>query len=127
VAVPPSSVKGGNNWQAVEITFLSEFRIQIRNGARNETLSYAEFGFSDGRTGNPNQAWAMLLTLAKRRGSIRTEKDAGCKWLIVEKRVQEIRRVLRKQLGFVLDPLPYVDGAGYTAKFKIGCGPSFSA
>jgi hypothetical protein len=33
--------------------------------------NYAEFGFADGRTGNPNQAWEALRALAEQRGFIR--------------------------------------------------------
>lgn len=90
-------------WEAVEIVFLSDERVQIRNGANSETRNYAEFGFADGRNENPNQAWKMLRALAA-EGVIRNEKEAGLPWPKVEKQIQEIRKILRKHFGISADP-----------------------
>jgi len=73
--------------------------MQIRNGANSETLNYAEFGFGDGRSGKPNRAWETLRALAEQRGIIRDAGKAGRTWPKVEKRIQEIRKVFRKQLA----------------------------
>lgn len=89
-------------WDAIEISFLSEERVQIRNGANRETLNYAEFGFQDARNGKPNRAWEALRVLAAQRGIIRDAATVG-KWPKFEKRVQEIRKVLRKHFGISAD------------------------
>jgi hypothetical protein len=112
-------------WNTIEILFLSDERVQIRNGTHSETLNYAEFGFMDGRTENPNQAWEILRALAEQGGAI-NEAKAGSSWPKVEKRIQEIRKVLRKRFGISADPIPFVSGVGYKACFKINCGPSFN-
>ena len=62
----------------IEILFLSELRVQIcRNGKRMETLNFAEFGFEDARSGNPDRAWETLVILAKERGIIREGRAAS--------------------------------------------------
>jgi hypothetical protein len=54
------------------------------------------------------------------------------KWAEVEKRMQEIRSVLRHQFGLTDDPVPYTKKTprnpgefGYRTKFKLSCGPSY--
>jgi hypothetical protein len=111
-------------WEDIEIVFLSDERIQICNGVNRETRNYAEFGFADGRTENPNQAWKMLRALAV-EGVIRNPKDAGLPWPKVEKQIQEIRKILRKHFGISADPVPFVKDLGYKACFKIGLARSF--
>jgi hypothetical protein len=112
-------------WESVEISFLSDFRIQIRNGTKLETPNYAEFGFEDRRSGKPNQAWETLRVLAERRGLIQEPTKAHQDWSQVEKRIQEIRKILRNHFGISADPIPFVEGAGYQVLFKIGCSPSY--
>jgi len=120
-----SNAAGAANWEDIEISFLSDERVQIRNGANSETLNYAEFGFEDGRSGKPNRAWEALRVLAAGRGIIRDAAKTGGKWPGVEKRIQEIRKVLRKRFLISPDPIPFVEGIGYQALFKISCRPSF--
>jgi hypothetical protein len=120
---------GAISWASIEISFLSDHSVQIRNGTKAKPLNYAEFGFVDRRTGNPNRAWSMLLTLAKERGIIRDHRSSGQTWPQIEKRIQEIRKTLREYFHLsadTADPIPYVPGTGYQARFKIGCGPSFN-
>jgi hypothetical protein len=105
--------------------FLSDERVQIRSGKGIETRNYAEFGFQDGRNQNPNRAWETLRRLAELRGVIRDAMDGHLPWPKVEKRVQEIRKVFREQFGISSDPVPFVEGTGYHARFKISCGPSY--
>lgn len=61
-----SSGKETATWDTIEIWFLSDERVQVRNGASLETRNYAELGFEDGRTGKPNQAWETLRGLARK-------------------------------------------------------------
>jgi hypothetical protein len=112
-------------WDAIEIQFISDERLQIRSGTTTQTFNYEEFGLADSRNGKPNQAWVLLRTLAEKRGMIQNAAEAGQAWAKVEKRIQEIRRVLRARFGISADPIPFIDGAGYRANFKIGCRPSY--
>jgi hypothetical protein len=120
---PNAEAEGG--WEQIEITFLSDERVQIRGGKNIETRNYAEFGFQDGRSKNPNRAWETLRRLAELRGIIRDGAQGRLPWPKVEKRVQEIRKVFREHFGVSSDPLPFVEGTGYQARFKICCGPSY--
>jgi hypothetical protein len=125
-SVPTLRFSEATDWQAIEIVFLSDHRVQIRiNGKQTPPANYAELGFADGRSENPNKAWLTLLLLAEHRGVIKDERSIGEPWPKVEKRIQEIRRILRELFGISTDPLPFVEGAGYQAIFKIRCGPSF--
>jgi len=112
-------------WEGIEITFLSDERVQIHIGKTHETRNYAEFGFQDNKSKNPNRAWETLRRLAELRGIIRDGTQAGLPWPKLEKRVQEIRRVFRKHFSISADPLPFIKGTGFHARFKISCGPSF--
>jgi hypothetical protein len=112
------------DWQEVEIRFLSDERAQITFGDGTETRNYAEFGFEDRRTKKPNLAWVTLRLLAGTGGTLRQAQN-GRKWATVEKRIQEIRKVLRSHFGLSSDPLPFVEGTGYRARFRISCAPSF--
>ncbi len=120
-----SNISGATTWDAIEIHFLSDERVQVRNGETTQTFNYAEFGFEDGRNEKPNRAWVLLRTLAEKRGMIQSAAEAGQNWPRVEKRIQEIRRVLRARFGISADPIPFVEGTGYRAIFKIGCRRSY--
>lgn len=131
-APAPLELVAQGKWEDIEILFLSDDRVQIvRGGKRCETLNYAEFGFEDGRTGNPNQAWILLRQLAEKRGCIASQTEAQMEWSKVEKRIQEIRSVLRKYFGITSDPIPFIEkthpqnAGGYNACFRISCGPSY--
>lgn len=124
IVTPKNSA--AKNWQGIEILFISDHRLQIKvNGKSMETLNFTEFGFADGRTHIPNKAWELLLVLAEQRGTIRDGKVVGEPWSKVEKRIQDIRRVLRVYFGLSDDPIPFVEGTGYQTLFKIKCTPSF--
>jgi hypothetical protein len=133
VASPSAALNLGDQapaeagWGAVAISFLSDERVQIRSGGKTETRNYAELGFADGRNGTPNQAWLTLRVLAQERGMIRDGAKTGGEWPKVERRIQEIRKLLRKHFAIAADPLPFVAGTGYQASFQIFCAPSFES
>jgi hypothetical protein len=102
---------------------MSEFRSEI--GEQTETCNYAELGFEDSRTGKPRKAWELLRTLAETSGTIRVSPNGHGHWPKVEKRAQEIREFWRRYFQIASDPLPYATGAGYQARFRINCAPSF--
>jgi hypothetical protein len=121
--------KKAASWGAIEISFLSDERVEIRIGTSPETWNYGELGFADRRAKRgkpkPNQAWVILRAMAQQNGIIRDGLKTGAAWPKVEKRMQEIRKVLRKHFGIAADPIPFVEGTGYQACFKICCSPSF--
>ena len=116
-------------WDAIEISFTSDHRVQIHNGKNDGigggVFNYSDLGFEDRRTGNPNRAWRTLKLLAQNRGVIRDGAATGEEWTKVEKRIQGIRKVLRKHFGASTDPLQFIEGTGYQALFRINCRPSF--
>ena len=128
--VQPAAWKGIDattaTWDTVEISFLSDERVQIFTDTKTETLNYGEFGFEDGRSGKPIEAWATLREMAKNNGVIRDAGSTGKMWSLVEKQVQNIRKILRAHFGLSTDPIPFVSGVGYKSCFKIGCKRSFN-
>jgi hypothetical protein len=124
---PPLSPVAPKEWSDIEISYLSDERVQIRIGRKLETLNYAEFGFQDGRTQNPVMAWRTLRRLAELGGTIRNEREAQESWPKVEKRVQEIRSILRNHFSISSDPIPLVESGGYKASFKITCSHSYNS
>ncbi len=125
-AVPSPPYSGATDWQAIEIVFLSDHRVQIRiDGKQTQPANYAELGFADGRSENPNKAWLTLRSLAEHRGVINDGRSIGGPWTKVEKRIQEIRKILRARFHISADPIPFIEGTGYQAIFKIGCRRSY--
>jgi hypothetical protein len=136
VVEPPACVAQGaaksatqaRDWGDIEISFLSDERVQITVGTHTETRNYAEMGFASKLNGKPVLAWETLRAMAQAGGFTRVASN-GRKWADVEKRMQEIRKVLRQQFGLSADPLLFTrrrrdsDG-GYRTKFKLGRGRS---
>jgi hypothetical protein len=113
------------DWPDVEISFLSDFMVQVRSGQQTQAFNYADLGFRDKRDGNPKRAWELLRFLAESNGMIRDEKHIQIPWRKVEKGVQELRNFLREHFGLASDPLPFAEGNGYRALFQIVRAPSY--
>jgi hypothetical protein len=131
VQTSQSATASGNDWRPekwedIEIRFTSEDRIQITvvGKSDNPTYNYEEFGLFDRRNRRPNLAWITLRSLAEGRGTMKQSPSAQ-RWSDIEKRMQELRAHLRKHFGLQDDPLPFVNGIGYRAKFKINCLSSY--
>jgi hypothetical protein len=113
------------DWPDIEISFLSDFMVQVRSGQQMQAFNYADLGFRDKRNGNPKRAWELLRFLAESNGMIRNEKHTQVPWRKVEKGVQELRHFLREHFGIASDPLPFAEGNGYRALFHIVRAPSY--
>jgi hypothetical protein len=125
----PSTVAVQNalprNWDAVEIRFVSDFTFQaVVNGTVRPPQNYAEVGLGDGRHGRPKAAWETLRTLAESGGVVASTRTAA-DWPRLEKRIQELRRVLQAVFKVPDDPIPYRDGA-YRTRFTIRVGRSYN-
>ena len=112
-------------WSEIEIQFLSDERIQVFIQERTgETYNYAEFGFENHSTKKPNRAWVALRELGKSEGEVPLARQDP-NWPKLEKRIQEIRRVLRAHFRLPGDPVPFKKAVGYRTAFRISCAPSF--
>jgi hypothetical protein len=86
------------SWQEIEITFLSDHRVEICCGADRKTHNYGDLGFQDRRSGKtqatrPAGAWVMLCEIAKLNGTLQGP-PAGKRRAMVQKRI-EVREKLR--------------------------------
>jgi len=106
-------------WEDIEISLISDERVEIRIGNKIETRNYAEMGFQDRRTGKQNLLWTILQALARLEGTIPIDARSGQEWLAVEKRIGRMKKVLQKLFGMSDDPVPLIEGIGYRARFKI--------
>jgi len=113
-----------SSWPEIEITFLSDERVEICSGDARKTYNYSELGFEDRRNGRPNRAWIKLREMAENGGAIQSPR-AGKDLSICQKRIEEIRKKLRNHFGIGTDPIPF-NGNTYKASFKISCRPSFN-
>lgn len=118
-----------DTWRDVQIVFLSEHRVQVTAAGRTYTQNYSEMGFEDRKTRRENCAWVMLRQLSGQDGVI--SKPRRGRWPAVEKRMQEIRKLLkihfrREAIGVPSsDPLPFEKGVGYRAEFRLRRAPAF--
>jgi hypothetical protein len=71
-------------------------------------------------------AWETFRSLAENQGLI-VPTGNGPERVALEKRIQEIRKRLRDRFGIAEDPLPFAEGEGYRACFKVSCGPSYNS
>jgi len=77
--------------------------------------------------GKPRRAWTMLQVLAASGGSITDTRETRGTWPMVEKRMQEIRKMLRQYFKIAPDPVPFVHGREYRARFKVVVRPSYES
>jgi hypothetical protein len=108
----------GATWSDVTIRFLSDHQIYVKVCNKEEpALNYAEAGFEDARTTNPNSAWALLCELAKHGGKLELRGQHKEK---VEKAVQALKKQLKALFGITDDPfLSYRSVKCYQTKFTV--------
>jgi len=125
-APPTPNAYGASKWESIELVFLSETSLQIYiDGKPAAKRNFDELGFVDGRRDEPNTAWRLLTRFAELGGVVGTPQDANMEWRKVEKQVQAIRQALREMFSISDDPLPFIRGGGYQARFGIRCAPSY--
>jgi len=112
-------------WKEVEISFFNEHSVQITAGEKKGIHGFGELGMSQKRSGKSTRAWQMLHFLALSKGTLSHPAAREVQWKTVEKRMQELRKWLRKRFDISSDPLPYVKGSGYSAEFRINCAASY--
>lgn len=114
------------DWEDIEITFVSDERVQVRMGGKNSTFNYDEMGFMDRRSGKPNQGWRLLRTLAQVKGVIPNSARNGKDFIAVGKGMERLRHGLRARFKIASDPVPFDEARGYCCRFKVECGPAFN-
>ena len=129
-AVDPGASAGkpefhAEHWGEVEISFFNEFSVQIKSGKIKANREFGALGMAHQRSGKPTLAWQTLHDLAQTNGIINRPTGRAITWATQEKRMQELRTWLRDQFGLSEDPLPFVKGTGYRAKFKISFARSY--
>ncbi len=112
-------------WESITIVFLSDERVQVEVDTQRKTYNYAEMGFTDKRSGRPNQAWGLLRTLARAGGVIPNQARFSKEFIAMGKRIERLRATLRHHFGISSDPVPLDSNSGYGCRFHIRCAPSF--
>jgi hypothetical protein len=124
-AEPPAMRAVEGVWEGIEITFISDERVQVKVGPQAQTLNYTEMGFDDQRSGKPNEAWGLLRALAKAGGVIPESARDSKDFIAMGKRIERMRQRLKEHFQITSDPLPHDPVRGYCCQFKIGCARSF--
>ena len=122
-AAPP--LKQEIDWEDITISFLSDERVQVDGGTQTGTYNYAEMGFTDRRSGRPNQAWGVLRALARAGGTIPDPARNSEEFIAMGKRIERLRATLSRQFGILSDPIPRDSNRGYRCRFHVGCSSSF--
>jgi hypothetical protein len=102
-------------WKDVKIHFVTTETVEVTVGQRlPQNRTYRDLGFANKKSKppKPKEAWAMLQTLARQRGLVPSGTE------VAQKRIQEIRKALRKQFNIPDDPIP-CQGGKYCPVFRI--------
>ena len=124
-AEPAPTVNQEIDWENIKILFLSDERVQVGDDTQPQTYNYGEMGFTDKRSGRPNQAWGMLRALARAGGVIPNAARSSKEFIAMGKRIERLRATLRQHFGISSDPIPLDSNRGYCCRFHIRCAPSF--
>ncbi len=107
----------GTTWADVDIQFLSDHRIRLTIHQESSVLSYAEAGFCNKKSNNPNNAWCLLRVLAEKGGKIVPSSNPDPK---VVKTIQAMRKLLKRLAQLKDDPFwPYKKVGGYESRFRV--------
>lgn len=104
--VVPFPLPAGATWERLSIEVVDDTHARIRYGQREETRSYIELGFMDGRSKptnpRPSELWTWFLQFAKEDGSITWSTP------VASPKLRDRVRELRLKLGEVF---PIAEGA----------------
>jgi hypothetical protein len=92
-------------WGELEIEFISDAVLNARFRSQTRRMEPEHLGMKDGRTGDPNEQWALLWQFAKRLGalpSLPTKRHD-----IFVKQKQELSKRLRFHFGIPDEPIVY--------------------
>ena len=103
----------------LEVRFTSDRQVQVSWNGYSDVLNFIELGFEDRRgTERPNKAWRALHIIAQNGGRI--DRQIGPKAHQLEKRIEELRKLLRKIFGTNDDPFQFDrKSKSYASRFKI--------
>jgi hypothetical protein len=108
----------GLKWAEITIKFVDGHTVRISARQTKESFSYKEMGLDDARTGNPNEQWKLLKTLADNHGTLDWEDSEATD--LNKKRKQNLSKALKIFFGIDDDPFyPYREHNGYRTKIKL--------
>lgn len=94
--VTPFALPRDARWERLSLEVIDDSQVRIRYGEREETRSYIELGFMDGRSKatdpRPSELWALFVLFAKQDGSIAW--GTGPATAKLRDRVRDLRRKL---------------------------------
>ncbi len=67
----------------------------------------------------------MLRALAQAKGVIPNTVRNSKEFIAMAKRIERMRKTLRRHFGIASDPVPLDPAKGYISRFQIRCAPSF--
>ena len=106
-------------WADITVTVLSDVELHFQWGVENVTRRYNSLGFEDKRSGNPINAWSVLLRAAQERRipfDFSTRKQ-------VEKLAQTLRRKFEALFPMVKGDLVFINSAQDAYEFSFCLKP----
>lgn len=102
----------------LEVRIISDDRAMLYWGGQKTSMNFIEMGFEDGRSKNRSvKSWGLLRLFAEKSGCI--ERDIKVAKTL-EKRIEELRKRLRKLFRCKGDPIEWTKADGtYRTRFKI--------
>jgi hypothetical protein len=108
----------GTRWEDLTFDFISNEVINVRSGPETRRFEPEHFGMKSKKNGRPTDAWTILLSIARRGGSL-TWKDPEASGSIKAQKHLLSRR-LRTLFGIADDPIVWRPKQGlYQARFTI--------
>jgi hypothetical protein len=120
----PFRTKSGTTWQHIVIEFVTDEEVRITDGIATEYRTFAEMGFCDRRSGQPNKLWVFLQGIAEDDGILNWKSLNGHSGMnpgLVRRRLSDVGKILAVLFPGIKDKpfKPYFRKDGYQTNFTL--------
>lgn len=114
----PFTIPAGTRWESVYVSFVDDQMVDIRVAGKVHRTGYADMGFANQKTGNPNTQWGLLRVLARYGGELKASAAEASPKVVKQKEFLSQR--LKDYFSMDTDPFhPYSQAQGYKTKFTL--------
>lgn len=114
----PFTIPAGTRWESIYVSFVDDQMVDIRVAGKVHRTGYADMGFANLKTGNPNTQWGLLRVLARYGGELKASATEATPKVVKQKELLSQR--LKDYFCIDTDPFhPYSQAQGYKTKFTL--------
>jgi hypothetical protein len=114
----PFTIPAGTRWESVYVSFVDDQMVDIRVAGKVHRTGYADMGFANQKTGNPNNQWGLLRVLARYGGELKAADAEATPKVVKQKELLSQR--LKDYFSLDTDPFQtYAQAKGYKTKFTL--------